>query len=117
MGATYALPPPAGGDVAEGVPTPPPPPPKLAFASFLSSLRFFLSSRAWADSTTSVFMFHYKRHSIDKVSVGGGEEKGEKEIAYPFQTLQADRERFPLCLLVERCYRYPLFWRDLHHGG
>jgi hypothetical protein len=30
----------------------------FAFASFFSSFRFFLSSLAWADSSTSVFIFH-----------------------------------------------------------
>lgn len=66
VGATYV--PPAGGDVAEGVPTPP----TLAFASFLSSFRFFLSSRACADSITNVFTFHCNRDlfSWNEIMIG-----------------------------------------------
>lgn len=56
VGATYV--PPASGDVAEGVPMLL----ALAFASFFSSFRLFLSSRACADSRTNVFIFHYNRH-------------------------------------------------------
>ena len=56
VGATYV--PPTSGDVAEDTPMPL----ALAFASFLSSFRFFLSSRACADSITNVFIFHYDRY-------------------------------------------------------
>jgi hypothetical protein len=45
-----------GDDAAAGVPTTTA---ALAFASFFSSLRFFLSSRACADSSTSEFIFHW----------------------------------------------------------
>jgi hypothetical protein len=46
---------PVAGDAADGVGMGPA---ALAFASFLSSFRLFLSSLAWADSSTSVFIFH-----------------------------------------------------------
>ena len=45
----------AFGDAADGVATILA---AFALASFLSSFRFFLSSLAWADSSTSVFIFH-----------------------------------------------------------
>ena len=67
----------------------------------------FRSSRACVDSATNAWIFHWARVS--------GIKDGRKGT-YAFQTLQADRERFPCRLLREGLDLGLLLWWDGHEG-